>query len=1137
MRGEDDKPPTGDEGPPGHRQDVSEDDPTWVSDDAPSGPTEEETSVDLRPDETCTSSEMDETVVSAEDLPGSTPRPSSGRPPASIGAYQILSELGRGGMGTVYLAVDPNLARRIALKLLPPKLSSHPRAFARFRDEARLLASMSHPNIATIHSLEEDTGRHFLTMELVAGHTLGDRLREGALPVGEWFLVARQIATALAAAHNRGIVHLDLKPGNVMLTDEGQVKVLDFGLAMALGTREEEGGARTQARRQEAISGTPGYMAPEQAQGREVDSRADVWALGCVLYECATGQKAFDGNNTAERIRASVTREPELSLIPAEYPEGVIPILRGALAKDVTRRTATVDEILTALEDALHVRVPVRKETPNNLPSQLSSFVGRTRQKAEILGRIGGERLLTLTGVGGGGKTRLALEVARASLDRFADGVWFIELAPLTDPGQLPSRLLRVLGGREEPGRDVLSILVELLRTRTTLLVLDDCETHLDAAARLAEELLSACGGLSVLATSREALGLSGESIYQLPSLAVPQGERVPPMAELLEFEAIQLFEARARSVRPDFGIVPENAAAVHQICQRLDGIPLAIELAAARVRVLSPEAIAERLDDRFRLLTSSKRGGDPRHQTLRALIDWSYDHLDPGEQSTLDRLSIFAGGWELEACERICVGEDVEEWEILDHISNLVDKSLVEVDTAASERTGRTRYRLLQTIRAYARERLEARGGEVELRRRHRDHFLGLAERGVPELTGKEQALWLRLLAADHHNFRVALAALPGGNDLDRRLELGGTLGRYWAIRGHWSEGRSTLEDLLEGEVPRTRAAALALNWAGNFAKLQGDVPAAQNLLERSLEIRREIGDEPGVASSLHNLGNVVKDGGDRARARELYEESRSIYEKLNDENGIAITSGALGMIAVMEGDLVTAGARFGESLALREKLQDRHEMAFCLNNLGWVAEAQGDLEAAAERQRAALDIHRELGQRLGVAASLTNLANLANKMDDLPSAQASYEEALTLVRELGDRRGEATILNNLGDLDLMRGDLDRSEQHYRESLGILASLRDRTTLPHLVRALGGVADRRGDDKRAACLLAAAEGLRESVGTNWTPETQTQNDHWINGLRDRLGEGALSDATVRGRALTPEQSVAFALGQDPVEG
>ena len=425
---------------------------------------------------------------------------------------------------------------------------------------------------------------------------------------------------------------------------------------------------------------------------------------------------------------------------------------------------------------------------PNNLPRQLTSFIGREREMAEVRRLLSTTRLLTLTGSGGCGKTRLALQVAADLVEAFAEGVWFVDLAPLSDPALVPQTVAATLRVREEPGRPILITLSEYLQPRHLLLVLDNCEHLVGACAELAQALLRACPHLQILATSREPLRIGGETTWRVPSLSLPDLLRLPLVESLAEYEAVRLFTDRAEVVLPGFLVTDQNALAVAQVCHRLDGIPLAIELAATRVKVLPVHQIAARLDDRFRLLTGGSRTALPRQQTLRAVMDWSYILLSEKERTLLRRLSVFAGGWTLDAAEAVCSGNRIETVEVLDLLAQLVDRSLVAVDREDAE----ARYRLLDTVRQYAREKLQDSGEETEVHGRHREWFLDLAERTEPELLGPEQGVWLARLEAEHDNLRAALTwsqqEEEGG---EAGLRLAGALGRFWWMRGHLTEGR----------------------------------------------------------------------------------------------------------------------------------------------------------------------------------------------------------------------------------------------------------------------------------------------------------------------------------------------------------
>jgi predicted ATPase len=1070
-----------------------------------------------------------------EPLPAGSPTAAL---PESIGPYPIQKELGRGGMGVVYLARDPRLERPIALKLLPERIADDPAAFARFQDEAKLLASINHPNIATIYSLEEAESLQFLTMEMIRGQTLSDRLAGKTLSVEEWLPICRQIAVALEAAHRNGVVHLDLKPQNVMVNEDGLAKVLDFGLALALGTETGPAGeVRTKSRAQIGVSGTPGYMSPEQLRNEAVDSRSDIWAFGCILYECASGKSAFPGPTLRDRIVATLRATPDLDALPKDTPPRVRDLLELCLKPDVDERLGSITKARQGIEETIALRslpaAEVRRETvPNNLPSNLSSFIGRERQKAEVSKLLTQNRLVTLTGVGGGGKTRLSIEVARERLASAPDGVWRLEMASLADPALVPQTLTSVLGLRDQGSQPAAQLVADHLKEKSSLLVLDNCEHLLEAVARLASTLLATCAQLKILATSREPLGVAGEVSYQVPSMPVPLTDRPQTLDEFAGAESVQLFAVRAAQVSPSFELTRDNARFVAQICRRLDGIPLAIELAAARIKVLPPQEIAKRLDDRFRLLGSS-RADLPHHKTLRALIDWSYDHLEESEQLLLRRLSLFAGGWTLEAVEAVCAGDGIEEWEILDLLSSLVDKSLVEADAQAGQETGRARYRMLETIREYSREKLRAGEEGADVLVRHRDYFLELAEESEPLLTGPEQSKVIARLAAEHDNLRLALdlSSVPTA-DPELGWRLGGALGRYFYIRGHWTEGRSVYTELMarEDAVRETAAAANALNWAGNLAKLQGDVEEARRNLEESLAIRRKLGNQEGIASSLNNLGTVAEDRGDYDQARTLYEESLEIRRTLGDRVGISHSLNNLGIVSHRLGDHRRSLELLEESLGIRRELGDHWGVAGSLINLAEIARALSDYDRAAAFLDECLSIHRKMGDPHGIGPFLKNtMGRVAEERGDLEGARAAYEEALAAFRELGDRRYVAVTLNNLGTVLATQGKLAEASGLLAESLSIVQELQDASTAAKLLNSFAFLALESGDAARAARLFGAAEAGRERTGTRLEALEEARLQNHLSRLRSSLEGNILDSEWAIGRSLTPAQAIDLA--------
>ncbi|MGD8394214.1 MAG: tetratricopeptide repeat protein [Candidatus Eiseniibacteriota bacterium] len=1098
--------------------------------------------------------------------------------PAQIGIYPVRGELGRGGMGVVYLAEDPRLRRPIAIKVLARAVAADATWLERFEREAQLLAALNHPNIATIHSLEEAGGDRFLTMELIPGDNLSDRLAGGPLPPDEALALCRQVTKALEAAHRRGVIHLDMKPGNVRVTPDGHVKVLDFGLARGtddLAARASGGGVSGSG----VILGSPGYMSPEQLRGDEPDRRADVWGLGCILYECLTGRRAIAGSSLTELVNATIEREPDWSALPDSVSGRVHDVVRRCLVRDVDARLDSVSDVRRALEEEITARSvaalraasderePPRGRSvavPDNLPVQLSSFVGRQHERARAAELLEAHRLVSLTGMGGSGKSRLAIEVAAGARERFPDGVWLLELAPLARPELLPGTLATVLGLREERDRPLIQTIAAHLATRRVLLVLDGCEHLLAGCATLAQTLLASCAELKIIATSRENLGVPGEAVFHVSSLALPDpGARRRPQ-ELERFEAVQLFVERARAVRPDFALTADSAPSVVEICHRLDGIPLAIELAAARIRALPVREIAGRLDDRFRLLRGGSRTAVPRHQTLRALIDWSYETLEELEQTMLRRLAVFVGGFTLEAAEAVCADEMLDGWEVLDLVTALVDKSLVEMKVVSGDADGggdRARYRMLETVRAYAAEKLAEAGETAAVAGRHRDVFVALAEEAAPHLTGAQQAAWFARLELEHDNLRTLFAsgdaaARAGGSAADRaladrasavsataepsaasdpdavstRLRAAAALGRFWEVRGHWSEGRQALAALPTAEEAGEQVALLAtaLVFRGNLAMHQGDYGPARTAFEASLAICRDLGAQRGIAQALNSLALVARHQGDLAEAERMQEESLAMSRALGSRRDVSAALNNLAMMAWFRGDVARARALHEESLALKRELGARRGIAASLSNLGIIARQQGDLDEAMRLYEESLEIRRELGDPSGIAMSLNNLGLVAELQGDLERAVELLEESLELKRQLGDRPGIAGSHFHLGTIARRRGDLDLTRQHLGESLARYGALDDRSGMATTLVALARLAHDAGDASRAACLIGAAEALvPEGV---CLADTAGYDGAFDGALRASLGDAAYDAAIEQGRALSRDRLLELAV-------
>jgi non-specific serine/threonine protein kinase len=634
---------------------------------------------------------------------------------------------------------------------------------------------------------------------------------------------------------------------------------------------------------------------------------------------------------------------------------------------------------------------------PRRLPAPRTTFIGRTEEVAALVALLAtpGVRLVTLTGAPGIGKTRLALEVARQLAPRLPGGVAFVDLAPLTDPAQVLPAVAQALGVRDLPGQDLLETVPAALGERETLLLLDNFEQVLPAAGTVAR-LLDLGAGLAVLVTSRAPLRVGGEREFPVPPLGLPGAGTAE---ERLAAPAVALFLDRARAVRPDFVAAESVAEVVAELCVRLDGLPLAIELAAARVRHLPPPMILRRLGSRLDLLVGG-RDAPPRHATLRHAIGWSYELLAPEERALFRRLAVFAGGCTLEAV-RAVVAEEAEERGLLDDLAALVDNSLVQQEPLDD---GEARFRMLETVRQFALEQLQATGEADAIARRHAAYYATLAEMAERALTGPEQAVWLERLEREHDNLRGALGYRLGTGEAEAALALAATLGRFWERHGYALEGLDWLRRAIEAAPDAAPALrARALNAAGNLSRSRGDYPTALTCYERTLALRREAGDERGVAMALNNLGVVAKDQGDYARARAYLEESLVLKRRLGEQRGVAVTLNNLGLVAKTQGDLATAEAALAEGLDHFRDLGDAWGQALTLNNMGALAAAAGDYERALALHKTSLASWRAMGEKWGVAESLEGLARAAAALGAPVAAVRLLAAAHRLRQETG--------------------------------------------------------------------------------------------------------------------------------------
>jgi len=754
---------------------------------------------------------------------------------------------------------------------------------------------------------------------------------------------------------------------------------------------------------------------------------------------------------------------------------------------------------------------------PNNLPVQLTSFIGREKEIHDVKELMKNSRLITLTGPGGAGKTRLSLQIGADLIDDFANGVWFIDAAPITDESLLPQTINCALGIKSDPAKSDMNKLKEFLKDKELLMILDNCEQIINACSKISEFILSINGKIKIIASSREALRCRGEQIFRVPSLMVPEPGEEISMENLTQYESVKLFIERALAVDPDFEVDNESAPFIAEICHRLDGIPLAIELAAARINIFSPEKIYERLKDRFKFLTGGSRTALPRQRTLKSMVDWSYDLLSEKEKLLLDRLSIFSDGWTLEAAEEICSDENLEMDEIFELISRLAGKSLI------TTKSDKNRYNMLETIRQYCNDKLIEKNELDSAVYRHLNFFLKFAETSKDKSKLEFQKEWIEKFEAEEFNFRMAITNSIVRDNIQKGVQLCLMLCRYWETRGYNSEAINYLEEFLarESELDEIDKANL-MQWLGTFKWITGDLEQAEYYYEKCHEINSKIGNKRNIGVSMNNLGILANTKGDYLKAKELNEESYKIFSDVNDEQLKADSLLNLGAPLLRLEEYDYAEKVFRESLKIYREIRDSRGIAMALSNLGSLLGYMGKYEQALKILDESLSLQRVLKDKRSIASTLENLGSVTSSMGFYPESEKYFKESITVNSELGNKRGLADAYNNYGFLKFRTGEFDISLELHKSSY----KLRKEVNFPiGMFYSLIGISESlsRIDPELSAVVFGLTETRKPELNKLIDKLLLESYDNLKSLLPEKLGD-KYKELSGKGKAMSQEE-------------
>ncbi|MBF6166968.1 protein kinase [Streptomyces gardneri] len=998
----------------------------------------------------------------------------------SASGFEAAEEIGHGGFGVVYRCTQAALDRTVAVKVLTAELDEDNKT--RFLREQRAMGRLTgHPNIVTVLQVGVTaSGRPYLVMPYHPLDSLDAWIRrQGPMSVETVLWIGVKIAGALESAHRLGIVHRDVKPGNILLTDYGEPALTDFGIARIAGGFETATGI---------VTASPAFTAPEVLGGETATRAADVYGLGATLFCALTGHAAFE-RRSGEQVVAQflrITSQPVPDLRDSGIPDDLSAVVESAMDRDPQARPTAeaFGEVIRQVQGdhgyqvgnmalyGTHAAAPGPKaHTPppggaaipqsadirgstRQLPLELTSFVDRRTETAEIKNLLSVSRVVTLAGIGGVGKTRLALRVASNARRVVTDGVWMIELADVRDSALLSNVVAAAMGLRDDSDRSMRQGLVDFLRPREALLVLDNGEQVVQALAGLVEELLVRCPRVRILVTSREPLDVAGEAVLRVQPLAVPSPAERPVLRGLPKYDAVSLFVDRAAAVVRGFEVTEKNKAAVVGICSRLDGLPLAIELAAARIRAMSPEQILERLSDRYALLTRGSRTAPRRQQTLWWCIDWSYQLCTPVEQRLWARLWVFAGGFELDAAEQVCT-PDIAHENLLDALSGLVDKSIVNRD----EVDGVVRFRMLETVRDYGREQLRDSGEDRDLRRRHRDWCQELVLNSVADWISDRQPDWLVRLEREQPNLRGALEfslSEDSAGSADTGLRIANALFGFWSFRGLYGEGRRWLDRALAH-------------------------PDAGSISDRVKALEASI----FMATAQRDLRSAAS----------LLEQARALAEQDPTPMNQALIAYADGTMALYRDEPARAVSCFEQAIVAFSSDRRGYLYISALMLLGWAYAAQGDI----------------------------------------PRAIQYHEEMLSITAESGESLYRSTALCGLGIAAWLQGERSHAQQLLYESLRVNQRMHSPVVSALDLEALAWTfaAD---DGERTAVLMGAAERLLRSSASGFSvfPKLAHVHDEYERTVRRALGERRFDAAFRRGQAMGDDAAVTYALGEPP---